>query len=243
MRIDPDICMACGECIAYCPVGAIHETDLGVSEIDMDECVECGVCAQEGVCPSDGIFETENPWPRSVRGFFSNPRAEHKETRIPGRGTEEMKTNDVTGRFRYGEVGMAMEVGRPGTGTRFHDVQILTMAMADLGIRLEPQNPVTHLIVDGEKGLLNPDVLNERVLSAIVEFTIPIGQVPAVIDKLRQVEGQLSTVFSVDLICKVHPDGSVPTIPLMDQLGIPLSINGKNNVGLGRPYFEEGMPS
>lgn len=243
MRIDPDLCMACGQCIVYCPVGAIYETDLGFSEIDLDLCVECGVCIQEGVCPSNGILATENAWPRSVRTFFSNPRAEHKETRIPGRGTEEMKTNDVTGRFKYGEVGMAMEVGRPGTGTRLRDVQILTMAMAELGIRLEPQNPITHLIVDPEKGLLNPDVLNERVLSAIVEFTIPIDRVPVVIDRLREVEGQLSTVFSVDLICKVCPDGQVSTVPLMEQLGIPLSINGKNNMGLGRPYFEEALLS
>lgn len=239
MKIDPDICIGCEQCIPYCPMGAIHLTDEGVSEIDRDECVECGVCLRSADCPTDAILETENPWPRSVRAFFSNPLAEHKETRIPGRGTEEMKTNDVTGRFKYGEVGMAMELGRPGTGARFRDIQILTMAMAELGIRLEPQNPVMSLIVDEEKGSLNPDVLDEKVLSAIVEFTTPIEKVPAVIKRLREVEGQLDTVFSVDLICKVHPDGSVPTVPLMEQLGLPLSVNGKNNVGLGRPYFEE----
>lgn len=242
MKIDPDTCIGCEQCIPYCPMGAIHLTDAGVSEIDWDECVECGVCLRNADCPTDSIVETENPWPRSVRGLFSNPLAEHKETRIPGRGTEEMKTNDVTGRFKYGQVGMAMEVGRPGTGTRFRDIQILTMAMAELDIRLEPQNPVIFLIIDEEKGLLNPDVLDEKVLSAIVEFTIPIEKVPAVIQRLREVEGQLNTVFSVDLICKVQPDGSVPTIPLMERLGIPLSVNGKNNVGLGRPYFEEALP-
>ena len=242
MRIDPDTCVGCGQCVPYCPMGAIHLNDEDVSEIDWDECVECGVCLRNADCPVDAIVETENPWPRSVRGFFSNPLAEHKETRIPGRGTEEMKTNDVTGRFKYGEVGMAMEVGRPGTGTRFRDVQILTMAMAELGICLEPQNPLTHLIVDGEKGLLNPEVLDEKVLSAIVEFTIPIEKVQAVIERLREVQGQLNTVFSLDLICKVQPDGSVLTIPLMQQLGISLSVNGKNNVGLGRPYFEEALP-
>ena len=242
MRIDPDTCIGCGQCIPYCPMGAIHLNDEDVSEIDWDECVECGVCLRNADCPVDAIMETENPWPRSVRGFFSNPLAEHKETRIPGRGTEEMKTNDVTGRFKYGEVGLAMEVGRPGTGTRFRDVQILTMAVAELGIRLEPQNPLTHLIVDQEKGLLNPEVLDEKVLSAIVEFTVPIEKVQAVVQRLRELEGQLNTVFSVDLICKVQPDGSVPTVPLMEELGIPLSVNGKNNVGLGRPYFEEALP-
>ena len=85
-------------------------------------------------------------------------------------------------------------------------------------------------------------MLDEKVLSAIVEFTIPIEKVPAVIERMYEVEGQVDTVFSVDLICKVLPDGSVPTVALMEQLGIPLSVNGKSNVGLGRPYFEEALP-
>lgn len=239
MKIYPDTCGGCAECVPYCPMGAIHLRDDGIAEIDLDECVECGVCLRNANCPTGSIVETENPWPRSVRGYFSNPLAEHKETRIPGRGTEEMKTNDVTGRFGFGQVGMAFEVGRPGTGTRFRDVQVLTVAMAELGIKLEPKNPVTFLIVDKEKGLLNPDVLDEKVLSAIIEFTIPIEKTGVVIERMRQVETQLNTVFSVDLICKVRPDGSVPTVSLMSDLGIPVSVNGKNNVGLGRPLFEE----
>jgi NAD-dependent dihydropyrimidine dehydrogenase PreA subunit len=242
MKIDPNSCVGCGQCIPYCPMEAIHLTDAGISEINRDECVECGVCLRNAGCPTDAIIEAENPWPRSVRASFSNPLMEHKETRIPGRGTEEMKTNDVTGRFRYGQVGMAMEVGRPGTGTRFRDVQILTTMLAELGVHLEVQNPVTSLIIDEDKGLLNPDVLDEKVLSAIVEFTIPIEKVPEVIEWLRKVEGQLNTVFSVDLICKVQQNGLVATVPLMERLGVPLSANGKNNLGLGRPYFEEALP-
>ncbi|HBY01311.1 MAG TPA: 4Fe-4S ferredoxin, partial [Rikenellaceae bacterium] len=126
--------------------------------------------------------------------------AEHKETRIPGRGTEEMKTNDVTGRFKYGEVGIAFEVGRPGIGARLFEVEKLTVAMARLGIRLEPNNPLTHLIVDEDKGLLNPEVLNEKVLSAIVEFTIPIDRTEEVLKIGKEIASTMGTVFSVDLI-------------------------------------------
>ena len=65
MKIDPDTCIGCEQCIPYCPMGAIHLTDEEVSEIDRDECVECGVCLRSADCPTDAILETENPWPRS----------------------------------------------------------------------------------------------------------------------------------------------------------------------------------
>lgn len=241
MRINSDTCIDCGDCIPYCPVNAIYSNDNGFGAIVMEECVECGVCLRSVDCPSDSFEETENPWPRSIRAFFSDPMKEHKETRIPGRGTEEMKTNDVTGRYRYGEVGLACEMGRPGTGTSMSDVQILIQALAELGVRLEPKNPLTTLIVDEEKGLLNPEVLDEKVLSAIVEFKLPIEEVPAVLQRLNEVQGQLNTVFSVDLICKVMPDNSVPIVPVMRELGISMSVNGKNNMNLGRPKFVEEL--
>ena len=56
----------------------------------------------------------------------ATPLKIHPETRIPGRGTEEMKTNEVTGRYRRGMYGMAFELGRPGVGARFHDVEKVT---------------------------------------------------------------------------------------------------------------------
>jgi len=239
MKINQDTCMGCGQCVPYCPVKAITITDLSYGFIVFDDCVECGVCLRNADCPTDSIEQNDCPWPRSVRVNFSNPLAEHKETRIPGRGTEEMKTNDVTGRFKFGEVGIAFEVGRPGIGARLFEVEKLTVAMAMMGIRLEPNNPLTHLIVDKDKGLLNPEVLNEKVLSAIVEFTIPINRTEEVLKSAKEIASTMGTVFSVDLICKVEPDGSVPVVPIIKNLGIPMSINGKNNLGLGRPLFME----
>ena len=44
-----------------------------------------------------------------------------------------MKTNGVTGRFRSGQVGIGIELGRPGTGARFRDVEKVTHPMAQLG--------------------------------------------------------------------------------------------------------------
>ena len=239
MRIDQESCSSCGTCIPYCPMGAIAIEVEGRAIIDSDECVECGVCLRSADCPMGAIVEEVHPWPRSVRAAFSNPLAEHKETRIPGRGTEEMKTNDVTGRFRRGQVGVAIELGRPCTGTRFRQVQQVTQAMAELGVALEPQNPVTSLLVDPGQGWIHPDVLGEKVLSAIVEFTIPIERLPEVISRLRSLSDQISTVFSLGVACRVEPDGSVPSLAMLRQLGVPVSINGKSNIGLGRPRYEE----
>jgi len=66
--------------------------------------------------------------------------------------------------------------------------------------------------------------------------------VPEVLKALRDVADRVSTVFSVDLISRVERDGSVPTEGLMAQLGVPISINGKTNIGLGRPLAQEVQP-
>lgn len=46
-----DACIACGSCIAECPVDAISEGDIYV--IDPDKCIDCGACVD--VCPTDAI--------------------------------------------------------------------------------------------------------------------------------------------------------------------------------------------
>ena len=104
MEIDSDVCVGCGICVPYCPMTAISLNN-GLAIIDLEKCVECGTCKRVVDCPTDAITETPLEWPRSIRKFFSDPVSEHKETGIPGRGTEEMKTNDVTERFGYGEAG------------------------------------------------------------------------------------------------------------------------------------------
>ena len=170
-----------------------------------------------------------------MRKNFSDPLKIHPETRIPGRGTEEMKTNEVTGRYRRGAYGMAFELGRPGVGARFHDVQKVARALAALGIVFEENNPVTKLMVDRTKGLIKPEVLDEKVLSAIVEFMIPAERLPQILDVLDRVSQEIDTVVSGDIISRVGEDGSVPYANEILKRSRFLSINGKSNVGLGRP--------
>jgi hypothetical protein len=206
-----------------------------IAVIDDDECVECSVCLRSNCCPTDALFQPPLSWPRIVRKNFSDPLKIHPETRIPGRGTEEMKTNDVTGRFPWGKYGMACELGRPGVGARFRDVEKVAQALAALEVTFEENNPVTKLMMDPKKGSINPDVLEEKVLSAIVEFMIPAAKLSSVMEILDRVSREIDTVFSCDIISRIGPAGQIPYISTIQEMARFLSINGKSNVGLGRP--------
>jgi hypothetical protein len=218
-------------------VGAIRVKEKKVI-IDADDCLECGVCARSAIC-QDGAFVREGlAWPRILRAEFSDPTTPHKKTGIAGRGTAEMKTNDVTGRFKRGEVGVAVELGRPGVGTRFTEVEKITRELARLKIPLEEQNPVSSLVQDQAKGTFPPEILQEKVLSAIVEFKIRFEQMDGILKLLKHLLPQLDTVASISLIGRSEPDGRIPLEEFLTQKQISFYLNGKVNIGLGRPLVD-----
>ncbi len=237
MEIDRSICIGCGRCLPFCPVGAITMDD-DVSRVDLDECVECGNCLRSAHCPTEAIYQQELLYPRTVRSLMSDVLTIAEESKISGRGTEEMKTNEVTGRFGLGEAGVAIEVGRPCLGTRLFDVERIAQAVAKLGVTFEPQNPVTSMMAEKSTGKFKDALLNEKVLSAIIEFKVKLEQLPELFEILRDISGKIDTVFSLDLATKIAPDGSVPTKPYVEQAGLWVAPNGKTNVGLGRPRVE-----
>ena len=150
-----------------------------------------------------------------------------------------MKTNDVTGRFRSGYAGLGVEMGRPGVSSSFKDLQTVAMALAERGVEFEEQNPVTALMVDKTKGKINDDVLNERVLSAIIEFKVETERLKEVLDTLKEVSTKIDTVFSLCLISRLRGDGNMPNLSTAIEAGFSPRPNTKTNVGLGRPLFEE----
>ncbi|MDF1592390.1 MAG: 4Fe-4S binding protein [Desulfobacterales bacterium] len=238
MKIDQERCIGCGQCLPYCPVKAIS-MDADLAEIDFDECVECGSCLRMSACPGDTIYQQEMEWPRIIRSVLSNPLTVAVESGIPGRGTEEMKTNEVTGRFKLGQVGIGIEVGRPITGTRLYDVEKVAQAVAGLGVEFEKINPTTSLMSDTRTGKFKDEILNEKVLSAILEFSLKIERLPEIFPVLKKVAGQIDSVFSLVVATRIHPDGSVPTAPYIAASGLWIAPNGKTNVGLGRPLIKE----
>lgn len=242
MKIDKEKCTACELCHPYCPVGAIVTVEgdgTSVCEIDQVECVECGACnLRARVCPVDAIFRPALEWPRTIRETFSNPNARHPSG-SRGRGTEEMKTNDVTGRYPSGMAGVALEMGRPGIGASFRDIQTVAMALARIGVEFEADNPVSALMADRRTGVFREDVLGEKVLSAILEFKIGNERLKEVLLGIKDVAARIDTVFSLGLISRVESDGSISVEPIAREAGFLPRPNMKTNVGLGRLLFEE----
>ena len=269
MQIDQKRCVGCGNCVPVCTMGVISVVN-GQSQVNEEECVECNTCYRtlrsEGynprlvraarwalrqfhlaydpapdVCPTGALTPPELAWPRSLRATFSDPTIKHPSTGGGGRGTEEIKSNDVTGRLRAGEIGFVVELGRPGLGARFRDLQTVAMALAEAGARFEPNNPVTYLMTDTKTGALREEVLNEKVMSAIIECRAEAPLAPGILAALRRVAGEIETVLSAGLAARCGPDGSVPYAVLARENGFVLSLNTKTNLGLGRPLFGEQM--
>lgn len=271
MWIDPNRCVGCGNCVPICTMGVISVVD-GRGRVNQDECVECNSCyrtlrnegrnptmvrtirwllrrvhlaydASPDVCPTGALTPPKLEWPRILRSYFSDPTVKHPSTGMGGRGTEEIKSNDVTGRLKEGEVGFVIELGRPGTGARFRDLEKVARAVAALGVTFEPNNPVTHLMTDVETGSIREDVLDEKVMSAIIECRAETARVPEILAALSGVAGEMETVFSAAISARCNPDGSVPYEEIVGRCGFALSLNTKTNLGLGRPRFVERRQS
>jgi hypothetical protein len=144
-----------------------------------------------------------------------------------------VKTNDVTNRVKEGEAGFVIEFGRPGVGARFSDIQKMTQRLAAFGVEFERNNPVTSLMTDPANGLIREDILNEKILSAIVEIKAGLEQVPAILQIIRSVSRELDTVVAVGVSTRCDPSGNDPLADLLEQEGYP-AYRGKTNLGLGR---------
>src|SRR5580704_9487303 len=227
MRINPDKCVACGNCTYVCPMGAIYiDPALKRATVDRNECVECYACfnglSQEhlnptlvrtlrrlfqmvrlrfdpepDVCPTAAFEPEDLKWPRVVRRAFSDPRVPHESTGIEGRGTEEVKTNDISGRVGPGEVGFTIEFGRPGVGVWMREIQVMCTELALAGVTFEKKNPLTSLMSDVATGTLREDIMGEKLMSAIVEIKVPVARTEEIIMLVRAVEQRIDTVVAL----------------------------------------------
>lgn len=245
-------------------MGAIFvDTNINRAVINDDACVECGTCyrgmstenlnpvlirsirkiagifrfrfePEPDVCPTSAFEMNDLQMPRLIRQIFSDPVIEHKSTGIKGRGTEEVKTNDVSLRVDTGEVGYTIEFGRPGVGVRFSDIQEMTQELATKGVIFERNNPITHLMTSSEKGDLRTDILNEKILSAIVEIKTTIEKVEEVLETVNQVNQRIDTVVAIGISTRCDEKGEDLLLSSrLEDLGA-FYERAKTNLGLGR---------
>jgi len=247
MRIEADKCVACKKCVVFCPVKAIKTSDATPKSavgrrvwIDFDECVECYSCLRMAKCPTQALQEspeTSNE-PRIQRRYFSDPKFDHKSVGFPGRGTEEVKTNDVSGVVKRGEVAFGVEMGRPGRGSSVIDLEKVLKTLASLGIKMGPHNALYYLIENHETGEFKTQYLNERFLSAIIEFTVPETMIEKVLETLGKIAKEIDTVFSMDMFGRYHGT-DLPMMNIMKKRNVRYTPHAKVNLGLGRPFMEE----
>jgi len=205
------------------------------ASIDPEFCTECNNCLRVDVCPVDAIVQNELVWPRTIRNIFSDPISVFKETGVSGRGTEESKTNDVTDRFKKGDIGFAVDVGRPNAGgVKLRDVEIISQELAKLGVSFDPDNPLTYLMADLKTGKLKEAVLDEYVVSAVMEFKTSLERCEEIVKKLDEISQHVNTVFSVGVISRVEDDGSIPAKAVLEKAGYPVKPHGKTTLNLGR---------
>lgn len=264
MIINQYKCVACGNCVAVCPMGAIYiDTKKHRAVIKNDICVECGTCfrgmskenlnpfivrlirkaagiflfrfePEPDVCPTSAIEMNELEMPRLIRQIFSDPVIVHNTTGIKGRGTEEVKTNDVTLRVDKGDVGYTIEFGRPGVGVRFFEIQEVTRVLAKKGVSFEKNNPVTHLMTNIITGDLREDILEEKILSAIVEIKTKTDSLKDILSTIKEVNKRIDTVTVIGISVRCDENGEENIISRQLEKLDYFHVRAKTNLGLGR---------
>ena len=262
MQIEKTKCIGCANCVAVCPMGAIYIGDDGLAEINQEDCVECQACYKgmstenlpqqptrflrgllaffklrfqpdPDICPSRAISPDELVWPRTLRRAFSDPQVPHESTGGGGRGTQEVKTNELTGRVKEGEAGFTVEFGRPGVGVYFRDMDKMCRALAKIPVEFQPENPVTALMSDVKVGELQEDILNEKVLSCILEFKTDIAKMPAILKAIEDEARQLDTVIALGVAVRCDSKGDDVVRNQLVAMGYD-AWRAKINIGLGR---------
>lgn len=237
--INQEKCIGCRVCQTYCTVDAImYDEALKKCYIDQGICTECYVCLRQKVCPVNAIEPADlTDFYKQFQHVISDPMETHGVTGTTGRGTEEVKTNDVTGKVKKGQVGIAVDMGRPGLGVYLRDASKVAMAIAAAGVKLLPaeHTPLAAIMKDIKTGELVEECLDYHLLSVIVEGVCEESQLKDVLKALQKVEKEIETVFSLGLITRVDENGQAKALEVLDELGIPQPHRGKINVGLGRP--------
>ena len=87
---------------------------------------------------------------------------------------------------------------------------------------------------DVATGTIREDILDEKVLSAIVEIKVPVERTEEIIRLVWDVEKQIETVVALGVGARCDEEGEENVVaPILEKLGYKLE-RAKTNIGLGR---------
>ena len=111
------------------------------------------------------------------------------------------------------------------------------------GVAFEKKNPITSLMSDVATGAIREDILNEKVLSAIVEIKVPVARAEEILRLVWEVEKRLDTVVTIGAGVRCDENGEDTVVaPIFERLGYHLE-RAKTNVGLGRRPVATAEPA
>jgi hypothetical protein len=101
-------------------------------------------------------------------------------------------------------------------------------------VSFEKKNPITSLMSDVPTGTLRADILNEKVMSAIVEIKVTVDRTEEIVRLVWDVEKKLNTVIALGVGTRCDEQGEDNVVaPILERLGYKLE-RAKTNIGLGR---------
>ncbi len=123
-----------------------------------------------------------------------------------------------------------------------YEIQEMSRALAAIGVAFEPKNLVTTVMTDTATGDIRPDILDEKVMSAILEIKVPVARTEEIVRTVWAVEKRLDTIVVLGVGTRCDENGEDRVVaPILERQGYTLH-RAKTNLGLGRKILRKIEP-
>ena len=109
----------------------------------------------------------------------------------------------------------------------------MSQALAKMSVEFQPENPLTALMFNVKTGELREDVLNEKVMSCILEFKTDIAKMPDILNTTEDEIRQLDTVVALGVSVRCDSNGDDTVRDQLTSMGYD-AWRAKINIGLGK---------
>jgi hypothetical protein len=106
-------------------------------------------------------------------------------------------------------------------------------------VSFEKNNPITTLMTDVNTGDIRTDILNEKVMSAIIEIKVDVARTEEIMRIIWDVEKRINTQVVIGVGVRCDADGEETIVlPILQKLGYDPQ-RAKTNIGLGRKQIRD----